>query len=101
MSDQLTMRQLASLDWLTLAECANEIGVTPEVVRQWCLRWRDGKDGGLRYAHTGAKPEAEAARINYRVNADDWRKFKAERLREKDDEAKAVRKWVESPKSYV
>jgi hypothetical protein len=90
-----------TLDYLTLREVANAAGVSVEVVRQWCIRHRDGKPGGLKYVHFGAAPESEAARTNYRVHVDDWREFKKERRGEEAKEDRQVRQWVEQPISYV
>lgn len=94
-------KQLMTLDWLTLREIANEAGVSVEVVRQWCIRHREGEPGGLRYAHFGAEPEDKAARVNYRVHVGDWKAFQAERLKQEQRRDRETRKWVEAPIDYV
>lgn len=86
---------------LTLAQCAAECGVSTEVVRQWCIRWRLGQSGGLPYWHGGAKPEAESARVEYRIDRDDWDSFKRERRRQERRSEASVRRWVEAPIGYV
>lgn len=97
MSDGTPGRQQ---QWLSLSDVAAAGGVSVEVVRAWCIRWREGKPGGLPYAHGGAKPEAEAARVNYRVHVDDWRQFDADRRRIERAEDRRVTKLVAAPLDY-
>lgn len=90
---------VATLDWLTLRECANDAGVGVEVVRSWCVRFRSGLAGGLRYAHFGAKPEEESRRTSYRVHTRDWEAFKSERLKEEREQPRPAQ-FVAAPLDY-
>lgn len=86
--------------WLTLRDCAREIGVSPEVVRGWCQRWRDGLAGGLRYVHAGTKPEAESERVHYRVTREDWQAFKRDRGAEQRRREREAARCVATPIDY-
>lgn len=95
-----TTAEVATLDWLTLRECANEMHVGVEVVRQWCIRWRENKPGGLPYAHTGAKPEKESERVEYRIHREDWEAFKRERRQLDVNESRRVTRLCAAPIDY-
>jgi hypothetical protein len=96
----LTTRDAGTLDWLTLRECAAEMNVGVEVVRQWCVRWRENKPGGLPYAHAGAKPESESARVEYRIHRDDWEAFKRERRQMNAVESRRITRLCAAPIDY-
>jgi hypothetical protein len=68
-------------DWMTLQECADDIKVTVEVVRGWCVDHEAGK-GGLPSTHFGRTAADKAERLNRRVHVDDWREFKLARRRQ-------------------
>lgn len=68
-------------DWLTLQQCAKDIGVKAETLRQLCVRWRAGKPHGLPYAHFGSMPESETQVVLYRIHREKWEEFKRERAR--------------------
>lgn len=87
--------------YLTLREIAGIARVSQEVVRQWCIRHREGKPGGLRYVHFGAGTEETAERTSYRVHVDDWREFEKGRRKAEQAEDRQSRKWVEQPIGYM
>lgn len=97
---EISTADIMTLDWLTLTECAVDIDVKREQVRQFCIRWREGKSGGLKYSHFGAKPEDETERTMYRVHRDDWEAFKRERRREQQKEDRRISRLCVSPIDY-
>ena len=88
-------------DWLTLAECAGDVNVAVEIVRQWCIRWKKGEDGGLPYMHAGQLPEEQSKRVEYRVHREDWESFKRERRRLERREDRRVGRIVVEPLDLV
>ena len=87
-------------DYLTLADCAKAANVAPEIVRQWCIRWRAGVAGGLPYVHVGAKPEAESKRVEYRVLASDLAEFLGRRRRDERAGDRRARQFAAEPLPY-
>lgn len=73
------MTQTADKEWLTLRECATDVGVPVEIVRIWCLRHERGMPDGLPSADYSSAPSKENGRKNRRIHIDQWRKFKRSR----------------------
>lgn len=99
---ELTKRDIATLEWMTLRECATQARVDVEAVRQWCLAYERGEPNGLPSSHFGRELDpAKATRKSRRVHVDDWRKFIGRRRSAEVREAKEiVRQFDAVPRDF-
>lgn len=93
---ELAQKDVATLEWMTLQECAREIKVDVEVIRRWCIAHESGDAAGLPSSHFGVElDESKAKRRNRRVHIDDWKAFKASRRNQAAQQERTVRRSFE------
>lgn len=107
MPKELTVKDVMTLRWMTLGECATDVQVDVEVVRQWCVAYENGDESGLPSSHFGAKagdaadPKDRPKRLNRRVHVDDWEAFKGRRRKhERQQEREIERSFDRAPRQY-